>query len=174
MRWLLVLLAASLTSAWPEWQRSHRLVNKHPPLSDPVYCVVQEAQKNATVAANIQKNRAALCACLRGTYDSNSFQCWNADYECKLLQTCYPAYQKANLDANFKGCVEAEIAQCDESVSDSCNEGKICKAGDNPGGLTAGGIIAIVCGIVYGFGLIIILVLRAAAKKRKAPAYEGQ
>jgi uncharacterized membrane-anchored protein len=53
-----------------------------------------------------------------------------------------------------------------------CDEGKICKWGSVPRGITAGGIIAIAAGILYIIAGLLVFGLFLMAKSMKAQAYD--
>jgi hypothetical protein len=196
---LLLALVAVAAADFPLGNTvTYRRTLKHPLFGQPVSCLVQSAQQNSNNAAvSIQQCSLNFCTCIGGnTFNgatttsyagglqcSHSFGILGVDlsrnptgdkkFVCETLDTCYPAYIDC-IDQIALGCTQHVLEQCDEQTFRVCNSRSICKVGSNPGGISAGGIFAIVAGCMYGIFFGIALCVTCAGRRRKQPAYEAE
>jgi hypothetical protein len=154
------------------------LVPDWPTIGNPVYCIVQESYRNPVAAAAITTCSMNYCSCMnvtrQTTFNAQSLQCLNfpeVSQYCPTAQGCGPAYIKC-IDKALPGCSQAAQLQCEEHYMRKCNEGKVCKWGATPAGLTAGAILAIAAGIVYIVAALIVFGLFVMAKNMKAETYD--
>jgi hypothetical protein len=178
---------------------TYRRTLKHPIFGQPVSCLVQTASAESGVALAIQQCSQTFCTCVGGSIFrgssgenvayagglqcSNSFSLLGVDYNrnatankkevCSTLHTCYPSYIDC-LDNTALGCTQHVLEQCDEQTFRLCNSRSICKIGGNPGGISAGGIFAIVAGVMYGIFFGVALCVTCAGRRKKQPAYEAE
>jgi hypothetical protein len=152
------------------------LVPDWPVLGNPVHCLVQESYRNPDGGELARQCSQTYCTCLGGTqFVNQSLQCLDVPDPgamCSTVIGCAPAYISCINDV-FPGCSQAAVLQCEEHYMRKCNEGKACKWGSIPKGLTAGAILAIIAGIVYIIAGLLLFGLFMMARSMKAQAYEG-